>query len=254
VRINVIRKFDFGGSSTVDALLPYSAYTDLVSGVDRGRDGLMNTADDGVVYAWSVPAANPNRTVVNRLFTNYDMETGEGQASFTAYELTLNKQYSDRWSFLAGYTFDLQHLGRANPLNPNQELYTWTIPTWSNSFKLNGTYELPFGIVYAGTLTTQSGDWFTRSAQVRNALGSTVTQTVEGQFFRRDRVTLWDNRIAKRFNVSDFSTLEIGGDLYNTLNTNAVTNMSTNSSSSAYLKPTDIIPARIFKIGLKWKF
>jgi hypothetical protein len=43
VRINVIRKFDFGGSSTVDALLPYSAYTDLVSGVDRGREPQKNT-------------------------------------------------------------------------------------------------------------------------------------------------------------------------------------------------------------------
>lgn len=269
LRVNVIRKFDFGGSKTVDALLPYSAYTDVRSGVDRGRDGIAGTADDGVVYAWSVPASNRNRTVVNRLFTNFDMKTHEGQNAFTAYEVTFNKQYSNNWSFLAGYTFDLQHPGTPNPLNPNHLLYgyttvpfgtspnnagAWTLPAWSNSFKMNGTYQLPLGIMYASTLTTQSGDWYNRTAQVTNALGTAVIQTVQGQFFRRDRVTLWDNRLAKRFKIREGSTFEVSGDLYNTLNTNAVTNMSTNSSSSAYRKPAEIIPARIFKVGLKWKF
>ena len=71
---------------------------------------------------------------------------------------------------------------------------------------------------------------------------------------RRDRVTLWDSRISRRFTLNDWSTFEAGMDIYNTLNNNSVTSMSTNSSSSAYLKPTEIIPARIFKLGLKWKF
>lgn len=269
LRVNVIRKFDFGGYTTVDALLPYGAYTDVRSAVDRGRDGITGTADDRVVYAWSVPANNSNRTAVNRLFANYDLKANEGASSYTAYEVTLSKQYSDKWSFLSGYTLDLQHPGTPNPLNPNHLLYgyttvpfgttpsnagTWTLPTWSSSFKVNGTYQLPFGVMYASTLTAQSGDWYNRTAQVTNALGTTVIQTVEGQFFRRDVVTLWDNRIAKRFKIREGNTFEVSGDLYNTLNTNAVTNMSTNSSSSAYLKPTEIIPARIFKLGLKWKF
>ena len=93
-----------------------------------------------------------------------------------------------------------------------------------------------------------------RQAQVTNALNSSVTQTVEGQFFRKDRVTLWDNRVGKKFKIREGQTFEVGVDLYNTLNTNAVTSLSTLSSSSAYLKPTDIIPARIAKLGAKWKF
>jgi len=254
LRVNVVRKFDFGGSKTIDVLLPYSAYTDFRQGVDRGKDGVPNTPDDGVVYAWSVPTSNPNRTVVNRLYTNYDMDKHEGSNSYTAYEATFNKNVSNGWSMLAGYTLDLAHVNNAFPQNPNQDYYNWQLPVWSNSFKLSGTYDLPFGIVYASTLTSQGGDWFNRSAQVTNALNTAVTQTVEGQYFRRDRVTLWDNRFAKRFRIAEDQTFEVGGDLYNTLNTNAVTGMSTNSSSSAYLKPTDIIPARIFKIGLKWKF
>jgi hypothetical protein len=191
---------------------------------------------------------------VNRLFTNYDMDKHEGSNSYTAYEATFNKNVSNGWSMLAGVTLDLAHVNNAFPLNPNQDYYNWQLPVWSNSFKLSGTYQLPFGMVYAATLTTQSGDWFNRTAQVTNALGSAVSQTVEGQFFRRDRVTLWDNRVARRFKFNEWSTFEAGLDIYNTLNTNALTGMSTNSSSSAYLKPTDIIPARIAKIGLKWKF
>ena len=254
LRINVIRKFDFGGSKQIDALLPYSAYTDVRSAVDRGRDGLVGTTDDKVAYVWSVPSTNPNRTVVNKLFTNYDMDKNEGSAAYTAFEATFNKNFSDGWSLLAGITRDLGHVNTAFPQNPNQDYYNWSLPVWSTSFKLSGTYQLPFGMMYAATLTTQSGDWYNRSSQVTNALGASVTQVVEGQFFRRDRVTLWDNRVSKRFKIREKQTFEIGGDLYNTTNTNAVTAMSTVSSSSAYLKPTDIIPARIFKIGAKWKF
>jgi hypothetical protein len=254
VRFNVIRKFDFGGSKTVDARLPYSAYSDIRCGVDPGRDGKANTSDDGQVCAWSIPSTNPDRTVVDRLFTNVDLSTNEGQNSYTAYEVTFNKNFSKGWSLLAGFSADLAHASTNIPLNPNQAQYNWQLPVWSNAFKLSGTYQLPFGLVYGATLSTQSGDWFNRTAQIRNALNSTVTQTVEGQFFRKDRVTLWDNRVAKRFKLGENNTLEAGVDVYNTTNTNAVTNMSTNSSSSAYLKPTDIIPARIFKLGLKWKF
>jgi Carboxypeptidase regulatory-like domain len=254
LRVNVVRKFDFGGSKTVDVLLPYDAYTDVRSGVDPGRDGITGTADDGEVFAWSIPASNPNRTTIDRLFTNYDLSKNEGGNSYTAYEVTFNKAFSDKWSLLTAYTLDLGHVNNAFPLNPNQAYYNWQLPVWSNSFKMNGTYELPYGLIYAATLTTQSGDWYNRTAQVRNALNSTVSQVVEGQFFRRDRVTLWDNRIGKKFQTGDWSTLEISGDLYNTLNTNAVTNLSTNSSSSSFLKPTAIIPARIFKLGFRWRF
>src|SRR4029079_10773005 len=58
LRVNVIRKFDFGGSKTVDVLLPYSAYTDVRSATDLGRDGKLGTSDDGVAYVWSVPSSN----------------------------------------------------------------------------------------------------------------------------------------------------------------------------------------------------
>ena len=254
LRVNVVRKYDFGGSKLVDALLPYSAYTDVRNAADPGRDGKAGTSDDRVVSVWSVPSNNPNRTVVNRLFTNYDMKSHEGSANYTAFETTFNKNVSQGWSVLAGITIDMGHVNSAIPLNPNQAIYNWQLPVWSNSFKLSGTYQLPYGAMYASTLTTQSGDWYNRQAQVTNALNASVTQVVEGQFFRKDRVTLWDNRVAKKFKIHEKQTFEIGGDLYNTLNTNAVTAMSTVSSSSAYLKPTEIIPARIFKIGLKWKF
>ncbi len=254
IRVNVIRKFDFGGSRTIDTLLPYSAYSDVRCAVDPGRDGKTGTPDDGSVCAWSVPSGNPNRLVTNKLFSNVDLSKNEGQNSYTAYDVTFNKNFSKGWSFLAGFTTDLGHVSNNFPLNPNQDKYNWQLPVWSNVFKMSGTYQLPFGLVYGATLSSQSGDWYNRTAQVTNALNSTVTQTVEGQFFRKDRVTLWDNRVAKRFKWAERQTFEAGVDVYNMTNTNAVTGMSTNSSSSAYLKPTDIIPARIFKIGLKWKF
>jgi len=254
MRFNVVRKFDHGGSKTVDTLLPYSAYTDVRSAVDRGRDGIAGTADDGIVYAWSVPSTNANRTVVNQQFTNVDLKTHEGQNMYTAFETTFNKQFSNKWSYLAAYTVDLAHPSNTNPLNPNSAYYNWQLPTWSQSFKMNGTYDFPLGFKYASTFTAQTGDWYSRTAQVVNALNTTVTQTVEGHFGRYDWVKLWDQRVTKSFKFGDRQTLELSWDLFNSMNTNTVTSQTVNSSSSTYLIPSAIISPRIYQWGFKYKF
>jgi hypothetical protein len=119
---------------------------------------------------------------------------------------------------------------------------------------MNGTYEMRWGLMYSSTFTAQSGDSYNRQANITNARGTTVTQTVEGHLGRYPWVDLWDNRITKRFKIGDRNAFEASGDLYNTANVNTVTSIGTNSSSSSYLKPTAIISPRIFKPGLKWKF
>src|SRR5207302_1043236 len=99
---------------------------------------------------------------------------------------TFQKQYSHKWSMLAGYTADFAHINNADPstLNPNLVSYNYQIPEWNQSVKANGTYELPFGVKYGTTYQVQSGAWYSRSAQMVNALNSTVTVKVDGHFGR----------------------------------------------------------------------
>ncbi|MEO8070172.1 MAG: hypothetical protein ABI652_02135, partial [Acidobacteriota bacterium] len=144
----------------------------------------------------------------------------------------------------------------------NQELYNWVFPKWNYSIKVNGTYELPWGISFASTYNAQSGDYFSRSAQMRNALNTLVTIVVQGNAGRYEWVRLWDNRFAKTFKMGRQS-LQLSVDIYNTLNASTVlTQVNTNGPD--YLKPsagstsaataTAILPPRILRLGARFTF
>jgi hypothetical protein len=230
--------------------LPYSAYTDQVCAPDPGRDGILGTADDnpfGPVCTYSIPSTNPNRTTTNVTFAPYDKH--EGVSSFTSYDFAFNKNYSNGWSFLTGYSIALQHLGVQNPQTPDQMLYShnFTVPTWMQSLHINGAYMIPIfqnkwygGVQWSSTFSVQNGDWLDRLAQVTNALKTTVVQDVDPHFMRKPTVDDWDQRITKRFKINDRHSVEIDWDLYNTLNRNYVTSFNTTNSSTAnYLQPID---------------
>jgi hypothetical protein len=261
LRMNFVHKKDSGGSKTLDALLPFDAYSDFRSAVDPGRDNIVGTADDGIMFAWSVPRTYPGFGQVNTFTTNVD--DGEAEARYWAYETTFSKQYASGWSFLASGSADLARIENRTPTNPNLAFYNWELPVWNYGVKLNGTYELPFGITYASTYSAQSGEYFGRSAQMRNALNSTVTVLVEGRVGRYEWVKLWDNRLSKTFRVNGRHVLEGSLDFYNTLNASTVL-AQVNTNGPDYLKPstgsssaataTAILPPRIFRLGLKWRF
>src|SRR5207244_2490209 len=46
VRFNFVRKFNHGGSKTLDLAQPYEAWTDVTYAVDPGRDNITGTPDD----------------------------------------------------------------------------------------------------------------------------------------------------------------------------------------------------------------
>ncbi len=256
-----VRKFDKGGSKALDLAQPYSAYTDIRCAVDPGRDNTTGTSDDGQMCTWSVPRNYPTFGQVNQLTTQY--EKGEGTRNYTAFEFTFQKQYSNKWSMLAGYTADFNHINNARPINPNLAAYNWQIPEWNQSIKINGMYELPFGVKFASVYNVQSGAWYPRSAQMRNALNANVTIRVEGHMGRYPFVKLWDNRLSKTFKFGDKQTLEGMFDLYNTLNANTLLSQVTvngptflqpTAAASGATSATPILPARIFKLGIRYRF
>ena len=84
LRLNVVRKLDWGGSKELDLAQPFEAFTDVRTGVDPGRDNVVGTADDGVVEVWSVPRTYPTFGQVIRLTTN--TAPGEGEDQYWAFE------------------------------------------------------------------------------------------------------------------------------------------------------------------------
>jgi len=261
VRFNVVRKTDHLESKTLDLATPFAAYTDVRYAVDPGRDNTAGTADDRTMQAWSVPRSHPRFGQVEQLITN--TAEGEGLDLYTAYETTFNKQYSNGWSFMVGYVADFAKRRNPDPQNPNELVYNWQLPVWSYTTKINGQYDLPWGLMYSATYQIQSGEYYGRQAQMRNALNSLVTVEVEGQVDRYDWVKLLDNRISKSFRINDRHSIEGILDVFNMLNSSAVLTRVTLNGPN-YTKPLatgsgasvalPIIPARIMRLGVRWKF
>jgi hypothetical protein len=98
---------------------------------------------------------------------------------------------------------------------------------------------------------------------MRNALNQTVNILVESHVDRYPTVKLRDNRISKIFQIGERQTIEAQFDLYNTLNASTVLSQ-VNTNGPNYLKPlavgsganvaSPILPARIFKLGARWRF
>ncbi|MBI4474205.1 MAG: TonB-dependent receptor, partial [Acidobacteria bacterium] len=84
LRFNVVRKMDHGGSKTLDLAQPFSAYTDVRTGIDPGRDNRVGTADDGIIYVWSIPRSYPTFGRQDRLITSRN--ENEGSSLYTGYE------------------------------------------------------------------------------------------------------------------------------------------------------------------------
>ena len=263
-RFSTIRKQDKGGFKTINRALPYSAFTEVAYGNDVGRDNIAGTSDDAQIEWWSVPRDHPGFGVVDEIYANFD--DSEGRDIYTAFDFAFNKAYSDGYTFTVTHTSSFAKRRDADPQNPNQLNYSFEqqFPEWHHVFKMNGVYDMPYGIKYSTTLNIQGGQFFNRTTRMRDALNRNVTVEVEGQVARYDAVRLWDNRLSKVFQLNDRHSIEAMFDLYNTMNSSAILRHE-NRNGTNYLKPlassaidaaaaSPILSPRIFRLGMRWRF
>jgi hypothetical protein len=264
VQFNYVRKFDGQGNKRVNLAQPYSAYTVVSTGIDPGRDNTTGTADDRTLTIYSVPRTLAGQTIEHIV----QMAGDESQNKYDAFGVTFNKQYSNNWSFLTSIDATYRDLKEIAARNPNEELYgpsdfddvragqggyRLREPEWSYALRLSGTYQLPWGILYASTFSAQSGEWFGRDVQVRDANGANVTIRVEPQAGRYEWVKLWDNRISKRVPLPKNQSVEGILDVFNTGNVNTIT-AQRNVMGATYLQPTTIIAPRVLRLSVRYRF
>jgi hypothetical protein len=290
IRFAFQRKFERNGSRTVDALKPYSAYTDLRCDNDRGRDGKLGTGDDnpnGQVCYYSIPQSSPIFSVTNVYYQARDQKTHEGNSAYSAYTFTFSKNYSNNWQLVASYDVDLSHNVPTNALTPNEAiLNARMVPTeWNQSFKMSGVYGVPgipllfgyklSGLQYATSFISQTSSYYGRSAQVRDANGTNRTLLVEGRYGRYPQLNNWDQSVRKKFNLGEGKrSIEFTWELFNSLNANTIRTWGASSTptgsnvaalsvnSSSYLqkdgvtplRPNTILSPRIYEWGVAFKF
>ena len=263
IQFNYVHKKDGNGNQAINLALPYDAYTQTTTGIDPGRDNTTGTADDKVLTLYSVPRTYPTfGQNIERLVKS------TGNNSYHAFGTTLNKQLSNNYTFLVSFDADYRDLKDNTPRNPNEALYgTGTVtgtsygvqnfafakPSWNYAVRVSGSYNLPWGLMYSTSLLAQSGDYYFREVQIRDGNNVLVPIRIDPQAGRYGWTKIWDNRVSKRFKTWGNQSLEGTFDLFNTLNINTIT-AQTNRVGSTYLQPTEIIAARVFKLGVKYRF
>jgi outer membrane receptor protein involved in Fe transport len=261
IRINYVHKRDYRGNKVLNQAQPFEAYSDMVTGIDPGRDNTAGTADDGVVRVWSVPRTYPGFGQIAELTVN--AAPGEGDDTYNAFEATFSKSYSNGWSLLASYSADKRDILNIAPRNPNEAAYNWEFPETFQGVRLSGTYELPWQMLVASTFTAQQGEYFNRVVQVRDALNTLVNVTVEGHAGRYDWVKLSDVRFSKSLKIKSGS-LEGMVDVFNLFNSSVVLRRITTNGPN-YNKPlasggidaasaNPIPAARVFRLSARYRF
>jgi hypothetical protein len=270
LQFNYVYKIDghgnyANGNYALNLALPYEAYTVATNVIDPGVDA-TSTGDDRTIVVYSVPTNYPGfGTTIERIVQ------ADGNNRYHAVGVTLNKQFANKYSFLVSLDTDYRDLRNNTPRNPNEALYgsqngnisgsnlgtgqyQLGRPSWNYAFRLSGTYSLPWGLTYASSLNAQSGDYFFREIQVRDGSGANVVIRIDPQAGRYEWTKIWDNRISKRIKTFGNQTLEGELNIYNSLNTNTITEQNNRSGAATYLQPTAIIAPRIMRVGVKYRF
>jgi hypothetical protein len=157
--------------------------------------------------------------------------------------------------------------GVGSGTNPNQPLaFCEVTPPFQPRVKLNGVYPLPWDMQVSAVFQSNPGVAITASyvatnAQVLPSLGRplsgsastvTITNIFQPQTEFEGRINQLDMRLMKNIKVGQ-SRIQAQFDLYNVLNASPVLGINTRYGN-AWLTPTEILGARLFKFGAQVSF
>ena len=83
----------------------------------------------------------------------------------------------------------------------------------------------------------QSGDYFFREVQIRDASNTNVAIRITPQAGRYAWTKIWDNRVTKKIKTWKNQSIEGSFDLFNTFNVNTITGQTNRVGSAAFLQP-----------------
>jgi hypothetical protein len=182
-------------------------------------------------------------------------------------EFTATKRFTNKWQMQAGFTIGKNEGGVAGggDLNdPNNTQYpTGIIGNDSETaLRVSGSYELPYGIQFAGSMIANNGYPYVSSYTLTRAVAATqgialtrasqVIQLSERGDERYDNVTMFDLRLSKQFRFGSRS-IQPYADFFNLTNADTAVSRTT-AVGGNYLNPTEILSPRIIRVGFSLNF
>lgn len=152
---------------------------------------------------------------------------------------------------------------RVYPFRPDVKFMgSYTLPL---DVQFSATYQFTRGIQNGGAGPSLRANWAVTNAVINPAIGSnwtgaasrTVALIREGASYGSFNLNQVDLRASKRFRAGR-ARMRVDFDLYNVFNSNwpytLNANFSTSSTASAWLRPTNVLQSRFFKVGVQLDF
>jgi hypothetical protein len=151
---------------------------------------------------------------------------------------------------------------REYPYRPDVKLLgSYRIPF---DIQLSGTYQFSRGVQTGGAGPAIQANWAVTNSVVNPILGhnwtgansKTVQLIREGLDYGDQNLNQLDLRVAKRFRFSAYR-FSVDFNLYNVFNSNwpyTVSSTFSTSGSATWLRPTNVLQSRFFKIGAQFDF
>jgi hypothetical protein len=242
---------------------PFEAFTVVKTLFDPGPGGatLVPTGDGPGIVLHDLPLelAEASGFVVRNVSTP--------GSDYLTWEAGVTRRFRGRWSFASSFTYTrmrdqasgyLGQVVRANavPLTPNDFINTdesgrHVFGTWAA--KVQGTFEGPWQLWITPLVRHQSGQPFGRTvtADLDFADIRVLAEPVGSR--RQDNVTIVDLGVQKRFPLRSGRHLGVSLDVFNLLNGNPEQTISWRSGP-AFLRPLNILPPRVARIGVRMEW
>jgi hypothetical protein len=247
-------------------LRPYSAYNIPITQPDPGPDGKVGTADDPGTFItyYAYPA-----TLAASSFQQFTLINDPDDETFKSFELAAFKRFSRGWQFSASFSGTKKNIAVVNGLNlvagylnstvmegadnPNAEINT-ADHTWELTGKASTAYIFPAKVMVSANFEHRKGDPWSREVTFTGGTLGSITLNAEPLGTRyMPSTNLLDIRVEKTFALPHGQKAIIRTNIFNALNINTVTSLVMLSGPN-FLRPTAIVPPRIFEISASYSF
>jgi hypothetical protein len=257
----------FGIRAPVDARLPGGGGY-AVTGLYNLVPGKVGDVDELAQHATNFANATENWQgvdvgVVARLRFGLTLQGGSSTGRRSEDACAIKAQIPEYGTGPAG---DNESIVGGDPVDP----YCRVVEPYRTDFRGLATYTIPtLGVQVSGTWRSNPGDSLAANYVVNNAVanggpqplgrnlsdGTVTVNLIEPFTLFADRQNVLDFRVAKIFR-NGRTRAQVGFDLFNALNTDVVTSQTQtfSTTSTAWLRPTGILPARYARISAQFDF
>jgi hypothetical protein len=259
IRAMYVYKVISGSTTNINTLRPYDAWNVPITRRDPGPDGVLGTADD----AGKVTLYDFNSAFAGSSFVNTQTVNAKNPDHYNSFEFTMTKRSSARWMGQVSYFAVKNHRWLSSTFtSPNDQFFPLD-ETWSWAGNINGTYRLPYGVSVSGFLQSKSGLKGQRTYIFRQADpdgGPAIAQngntTIRLEKYGSEKLAaqqILNLRASKDFSLGGGRRFGIDFDIFNALN-GATPTAANFASGSSFGYVTGVIPARIARLGGRFRF